>query len=349
MGRPLPAGLGVALDEARIEPALVAALQPQLGPARIRALTSSILKRRTLRYELELDGPGPDKHLCLIGKVYESSAAGERGHAALRWLCDQGFHSRGARGVSVPRPVAYLPEFALLLMEEAQGSSVQRLLKEGLASDEHLRQLARVLLQLHSLPAAFGRPFTLDDHLAVRCAGLTDALRDAFPDLARPLGRLLERARAAEQDELAPACTVAHGDYHPGQVHIDGENLWLVDLDPLHQGNPGYDLAMVLFSLKRLETTPAETRTIASLRASFLATYFAAVEPRRAARLPLDVALIYLKRACKRFRYQDEDGWPNAVRRQIALAERCLAWLDESRPCRSVAEVQELCEHCPGP
>ncbi len=104
---------------------------------------------------------------------------------------------------------------------------------------------------------------------------------------------------------------------------------------------------MVLFALKRLETTPAEARRIAPLRASFLATYFAEVEPRRAARLPLDVALIYLKRACKRFRWQDEDGWQDAVRRQIELAERCLAWLDESRPSGSVAEVLELCERCP--
>lgn len=348
MGRPLPSGLGLALDEARIEPALAASLAARPGPAlRIRGVKSSVLKRRTLRYELELEGPEPCARLGLIGKVYESRQAGEHGFAAQRWLWEQGFSSAAAC-VSVPRPLAFLPEFSLLVMEEARGTSLQSMLKAGSAGPEHLRLFARALLELHGLPLAFGPPFSLDDHLAVRCAGLTGALQDSFPELARPIARILERARRAQEGELAPACSVAHGDYHPGQVLLDGQRVWLLDLDPLHQGNPGYDLAMVLFALKRLETTPAEARRIAPLRASFLATYFAEVEPRRAARLPLDVALIYLKRACKRFRWQDEDGWQDAVRRQIELAQRCIDWQDAARPSRSVAEVLELAQHCPG-
>jgi hypothetical protein len=80
---------------------------------------------------------------------------------------------------------------------------------------------------------------------------------------------------------------------------------------------------------------------------TFVATYFERAEPHRAARLPLDLALIYLKRACKRFRWRDEDGWPDDVRRQIALAERCLDWLAAVRPPRSTAEVLALCERFP--
>ena len=329
----------MALDEARVEPGLVAALAPELG--RVLRVQSSVLKRRVLRYEIELDGPVP--RLCLIGKVYESEAAGERGFAALRWLGDQALGARSRGCVMVPRAVAYLPEFALLLMEEAGGTSLQRLLRHGDARPEHARLYARALLELHAVPAAFGAPFTLDDHLAVRCAGLTGALCQAFPELAGPIERLLASARRAERGELAPACTLSHGDYHPGQVHLEDERLWLVDLDPLHQGNPAYDLAMAVFSLQRLEAGPREPRRVGPLLATFLATYFAHIEPRRAARLPLDMALIYLKRACKRFRYQDEDRWPDAVRHQIAEAERCLDSLETARPPRTVGEVLELC------
>jgi aminoglycoside phosphotransferase (APT) family kinase protein len=223
------------------------------------------------------------------------------------------------------------------------------MLKAGSARAEHLTLFARALHELHRLPGTFGAPFTLDDHLAVRCAGLVGPLQAAFPALARPIERILAAARRAETGELAPACTVAHGDYHPGQVHLEGERVWLVDLDPLHQGNPGYDVAMALFSLMRLESTPAETRRIAPLRAAFSATWFEHADPRRAARLPLDVALIYLKRACKRFRWQDEDGWPLAVRRQIELAGRCLDLLEEARPCRTATEATQLCELLPSP
>ena len=348
MGRPLPTGLGLALDEERIEPALLASLESRLrSAARIRRVKGTILQRRTLRYELEHEGPGPRARTFLIGKVYESVAAGTRGFDALRWLNEH--VSPGSGCLAVPRAVAYLPDFSLLLMEEAGGRSLHRMLKEESARPEHLRLFARALLELHGLPHAFGAPFTLDDHLAVRCAGLTGALQAAFPELARPIERILASARRAESGELAPACTVAHGDYHPGQAHLDGERVWLVDIDPLHQGNPGYDLAMALFSLKRLEATPEDARRIAPLRAAFCATYFERVEPRRAERLPLDVALIYLKRACKRFRWQDEDGWQDAVRRQIGLAQRCVDWLEEARPCRTAAEAIELCQRVPGP
>ncbi len=87
MGRPLPPGLDVALDESRVEQALAGALESRLGHAqRVRGVKTSILRRRVLRYEVELDGPVPRPPLCLIGKVYESTRAGERGHEALRWL-----------------------------------------------------------------------------------------------------------------------------------------------------------------------------------------------------------------------------------------------------------------------
>jgi len=349
VGRPLPDGLGLALEK-EIEPVLVATLESRFAPAtRVRGVRSSILKRRTVRYELELDGLASPSRQCLIGKVYESREAGERGFAALRWLSERGFSSQAAGVVAVPRAVAYLPEFALLLMEEASGPSLQRLLKDGEARSEHLELFARALLALHGLPDAFGAPFTLDDHLRVRCAGLTGALQEAFPDLALPIERILAAARAAERGELAPLRAVAHGDYHAGQLLIDGERAWLVDLDPLHQGNPGYDLSMALFSLARLEKTSRNGRGIASLRATFLETYFDRVDPRRATRLPLDVALIYLKRACKRFRWQDERDWQELVRVQVERAERCIELLEEARPCRTVADVVELCERLPGP
>jgi len=349
VGRPLPAGLAHALDGARVEPALAALLAPELeAGTRVRGVTSSIVRRRVLRYEVELEGPDSPAPLRLIGKVYESRAAGERGFAALRWLCEQDFAARAPTRVTLPRPVAYLSEFSLLLMEEAGGESLQRLLKDERATPAHLALFAQALRKLHELPASFGAPYTLADHLAQRCAGLTAPLVSAFPELERPIARLLARARRAEHDELAPTSRVAHGDYHPGQVHLDGERLWLVDLDPLHQGNPAYDVAMVLFALRRLETTPEQERRIAPLRASFLSCYYESVAPRAAARVPLDVALIYLKRACKRFRYQDEDGWPDAVRAQIRLAERCLDWLEETRSCDSLADVLALGERCPG-
>jgi hypothetical protein len=146
----------VALDEQRIEPALLAALGTALGPAtRILGVKGTIVQRRVLRYELELDGPGP-RTRAWIGKVYESSAAGARGFDAVRWLNDAVPPASGC--LAVPRAVSYLPEFALVLMEEAGGRSLQRMLKAGSARAEHLSLFARALHELHRLPGTFGAP-----------------------------------------------------------------------------------------------------------------------------------------------------------------------------------------------
>ena len=38
----------------------------------------------------------------------------------------------------------------------------------------------------------------------------------------------------------------------------------------------------------------------------------------------MHMALIHLNRACKRFRWQDEPGWPDTVRRQILEGVTCM-------------------------
>lgn len=346
MGRPLPLGLGAALDDALVEPALERVVRERAGAAaRVRRVTSELVKRRTVRYSIELEEAGNDP-LHLIGKVYESRSAGEQALAALRWLQDQGFDEREPTRVTVPRAVAFLPELSLLLMEPAGGRSLQRLLRSARARAGDARLFAEALAKLHSFPRAFGPPFTLEDHLEQRCAGLAGSLASAFPELAAPVHRIVATARRAQRDGGRSPGTLAHGDYHPGQVHVHGQRLWLVDLDPLHHGDPAYDVAMVLVVLRREQAE--DPGYVRGLREAFLSAYFGRMDFAITERVPLQAALIYLKRACKRFRWRDEPGWEDAVRGQVARAEECLGWHKGLRPPRSLAEILDLGERCPG-
>ena len=142
MGRTLPAALGSALDEALMRPILTEVFQDLLGPgARIAGVRSEIVKHRTVRYTVALEGEATPSWR-VIGKVYETRAAAEGEFAALRWMWTQGFSMRPPLSITLPRALALLPDQELLLMEEAGGRSLKRLLHAGTAGPAELRAFA---------------------------------------------------------------------------------------------------------------------------------------------------------------------------------------------------------------
>ena len=347
MGRALPALLGSALDEALIEPVLTDLARDLLGRgARIAGVRSEIVKRRTLRYTVALEGQATPSWR-LIGKVHGTRATVQRESAALRWLWAQGFSARPPLSITMPRVLAFLPDLKLLIMEEAGGRSLKRLLHTGAAGPAELRGFAEVLLKLHGFPASYGDPLTLDQYLETRCRGQCEPLANAFPELARSVDRIVATARRTLGDDGAAASTLVHGDYHPGQVHFDGERLWLIDLDYLHQGDPAYDVAMVVLTLKGMGAKLGSEQHCQRLVEHFLTSYFSRANLSLAERVPLQAALIFLKRACKRFYFQNEPEWQDDLRRQARLGEICLDRLERSRPPRDLSAALELCASCP--
>jgi hypothetical protein len=128
---------------------------------------------------------------------------------------------------------------------------------------------------------------------------------------------------------------------------VEGGRLWILDLDPLHLGDPAYDVAMVFVMLKQLERRVADPAYIQTLRDAFIEAYFPQRGYEIAARVPLHVALIHLKRACKRFRYQDEPGWPDTVRRQVEEGAACMDGTQTAAPPLCAADVRALYGRCP--
>jgi hypothetical protein len=98
--------------------------------------------------------------------------------------------------------------------------------------------------------------------------------------------------------------------------------------------------------LKHLQRKIDDAAYIRSLRDAFIGAYFAQQSYDIAERVPLHAALIHLKRACKRFRYQDEPGWQDTVRLQIGEAAACMNRMGAIVP-RSAADVAALDDGCP--
>lgn len=341
MGRPLPGALEDALDCTSVEPALRRLAERRFGPgAQLAQVRAELVKRRVVRYSLAIQRPGGSTAWRVIGKVYESPEEAVRAFHRQRWLRGQGF----ARSSSacVPEAYAHCADARTLLMEEVGGESLKRLLKQGRARIEDVQLFAEALARLHLVEASFGEPFTLADHLERRCAGLAPELARTFPELRGGIERVLAIARR----EADWATTLAHGDYHPGQVHLDGGRAWILDLDPLHRGAPAYDVAMVLVMLGLL-APPDPSGCTHPLGTAFLEHYFARVDPERARALPIQAALVLLKRACKRFRYRDEPGWEATVLRQIRCATAFAELQTELPRPRVLADVLALYPRLP--
>jgi hypothetical protein len=101
-------------------------------------------------------------------------------------------------------------------------------------------------------------------------------------------------------------------------------------------------------SSKHLEQRLRDAAYVQSLRDAFLAAYLAETDDELAARVPLHMALIHLKRACKRFRWQDEPGWPDIVRRQIGESATCMQAAEHIAALpRGVEDVAAIYDCCP--
>jgi Ser/Thr protein kinase RdoA (MazF antagonist) len=345
MGRPLPPLLDGALQEPRVEPFLQRVIAQRFGAgSAVQKVSASVVQRRVVRYAIAAVRPGaPEPFAChVIGKVYDGPAAGPEELEALQRLRERGFAAARPPSIGVPEAYAYVPELQMLLMQDVGGTPLRQLVKQRRARPAHMRRFARALVKLHRFPPILADPYTIDDHLAQRCAGQCGPLGAAFPELAPAIGEIVATAREWQCGERA----LAHGDWHLGQLHVDGHASWILDFEQLRWGDPAHDVALAVMQLARLAREGGRAAEARALRDAFLATYFTTMGLDCAARLPLNVALALLKRACKRFRWQDQDGWPDTVRAQIRQATEWVRLQRALPPPRCLADVIAMCDSC---
>jgi aminoglycoside phosphotransferase (APT) family kinase protein len=345
MGRPLP-DLDCALQDRVHTVEQIRSIAHEVFGARatVRGVTLETLKRGLVRYNVDLEGERLP--WLVIGKVYRHLPEGQHGFDVMRRLGELGFSNQPAAEVRIPQAYRYLPDLRLLLMEHAPGVVLKKLVRRKLAGREQMRLFAAALTKLHCSPLVSGEPLGVDHHLAVRCAGLHGAMAEAFPDVADRVRWIVKRATELESRGEAPA-TLVHGDFHLGQLHVHDRQIWMLDLDTLHIGDPAYDVAMVFVMLKHLEQSTGDQAYVRSLRDDFLACYFAETDCKLATRVPLHMALIHLKRACKRFRWKDEPGWQDTIRHQIAEGVACLEVMEPKPPLQGVSDVTRIYDCCP--
>lgn len=155
----------------------------------------------------------------------------------------------------VPEPVAFAPGLRTVVLSEAQGTPLLRIVRRGEDALPSVRRAAAAVADFHRLaldPAVLAGkapPRSLRDRLARldRAAALLRSLR---PDLA---GEVAETVAIIVGGLANPPAAPTHGDLKPDHALIAGDRVALIDFDQLRASDPALDVANFAAHLKRAE------------------------------------------------------------------------------------------------
>jgi aminoglycoside phosphotransferase (APT) family kinase protein len=241
--------LAIALEPHRVLPALAAALGYAAGTLRrceVRLVRHKPGRRAIVRYEIECTEGRAE---TLLGKLRAKGPDRQtaRVQADLRAA---GLDGSAPDGVGVPAPRGHIDSLHLWLQEAVPGEPLARHISPG-ADLAPVARTGAALARLHATAPVSDRRWTLADEADV----LDDALRRAAERLPHVAVRLAA-VGAIARDRLAalppPAARGLHRDFYYDQVLVDGDRIWLVDLDLYACGDPAIDIANFLAHLDEL-------------------------------------------------------------------------------------------------
>jgi tRNA A-37 threonylcarbamoyl transferase component Bud32 len=130
------------------------------------------------------------------------------------------------------------------------GSSLNTLLPNAPGLSQSLESVGAAIAAFHAGQIPRGRPRRSSDGHARRLKTTGAMLGVLCPDLCEAAAALAT-SLAAGLVALPSAGSLIHGDLHPRQIAIQSGNVGFIDLDESAEGDPAYDLGLLLAHLER--------------------------------------------------------------------------------------------------
>jgi len=185
----------------------------------------------------------PTRLETVVAKV-RSKGADTRTYRLVQTLWRGGFNKDSADEISVPEPVGLLPELKMWVQRKAPGTPAIELLNDGTAVAVAGRAAAAIC-KLHESSASPARRHGTDDELRILRERLAEVAVET-PSWRRRLDAIFEASVRVAKTLPAAKPRGIHRDFHPGQMLVDGEHIYLLDLDLYAAGDPALDVGNFL-------------------------------------------------------------------------------------------------------
>ncbi|ANV84213.1 phosphotransferase [Picosynechococcus sp. PCC 7003] len=229
-------------------PWLPFALDPQLAqphlatifPTLQRVTTAKLLRhkigrRALIAYHLDTDAGTQ----IILGKI-RAKGTDHQSYGYQRALWENGFHGDSEDGLSVPEPLGFIEPWRMWLQSWVPGQPTTKLLPIQPGLPEKIAALAH---KIHTHSVATNKTHTIADELQILGNRLWDLAQQQPQWQGKMQHFIAQSARLGQAlDQYSRPSTTIHRDFYPDQILVEGDRLWLVDLDLYCQGDPAVDL-----------------------------------------------------------------------------------------------------------
>lgn len=238
--------LAQVLDPVLVQHQLTQCLSPSYKNAdrkinlqAIRVMRYKPGRRCLIEYDLQVAEFRSSQIITLIGKV-RAKGTDRHTHALQQALWQLGFSDNSADGISVPEPIALIPAWNMTLQRKVAGTVATQLFHPN--SDIALvKRIAAAAHKLHQANISPHRQHTIHNELQILHDRLPRVLQH-YPQWEPRLKRVLQQCDRLAANTPEPRACGIHRDFYADQVIVQGDRLYLIDLDLYCQGNPALDI-----------------------------------------------------------------------------------------------------------
>lgn len=202
--------------------------------AEIRVIRYKPQRRCLIEYHFQGEQP-----LIIIGKV-RAKGTDTKSYFLQKELWHNGFDDRSTDQISVPEPLGIIPQWQMWLQRKVSGEVATPLMATA-QGIEIAKKVAHVTSKLHQLRICPERHHTMSHELAILHQKLPEVIR-FYPHWQNRIQSLLVKCdRLGANTPQNELCGI-HRDFYPEQIIVDGDRLYLLDLDLYCQGDPALDI-----------------------------------------------------------------------------------------------------------
>jgi thiamine kinase-like enzyme len=260
-------------------------LKCEIIPLKIRK------SRAVLEFKLQMHSKKSNQSLVYQQPTYKSVIAkwrrdgkGKEIFNHLQQVWHRGFDRRARDDdhLKMYEPLAYFPRYNLMLTSKANGIRLKdMLLKEkekgnndyARLFERYTMQAACWLAKLHNIHPAPGSIYSIQTE-EKKLDEWYSHLSWIYPDFAKQIHDILIYGILEKEKLLGPKCfTLIHGDFHPGNIFVDGSDLTVIDLEASCIFDPAKDLGYFIARLLRLKKKYQLSLDIEIMKKRFLERY----------------------------------------------------------------------------